>query len=230
MGGKNVKNTITERVLQLVAPHPCFGCGKVGSLVCLHCKYDIVSEPFLGCILCGKPCLEGVCTEHNTAMEKVFVVGMRHGVVSALINGLKFRYMKAAAKNAAQLLDEYLPIFPASTIIVPIPTVRSHVRQRGFDHTDLIAKQFASLRGMEVAPLLYRAGTATQHKLNKRERGVEAGKAFLLSDKYFIETAAPKLLIDDIITTGSTVSEAARLLAQNGSTVFVGALAYQPLD
>jgi ComF family protein len=230
MGGKNVKNTIVERLMQLVAPHPCSGCGKIGSLLCLHCKYDIVSEPFLGCILCARPELNGVCKTHESAFQKAYVVGLRDGVLRLLIDGLKFHYMKEAAKSAAELLDEHLPILPMDTVIVPVPTLTAHIRQRGFDQVDLIARHLGYLRGLDVKPLLSRAGNATQHHLKRRERLVEAKSAFELSPVSSGSDSSIKLLIDDIITTGSTVSEAAKLLAQDGSTVIVGALAYQPLD
>ena len=231
MGGINVKNTIIERLLQNVAPHLCFGCGKTGSVLCDYCKYDISNESFVGCILCGKPYLDGICKNHDSLIQKAYVITTRTGVTKALIDGLKFDYMKAAAQSAAELLNECLPLLPENTIIVPIPTVRSHVRQRGYDQVDLIAKHFAHLRGLSVFNLLERTGTATQHTLNRSDRLKEAKHAFSVKAKIpLVKPDTPLLIIDDIITTGSTVTEAAQALKHLSNTIWVTAIAYQPLD
>jgi ComF family protein len=229
MGGINVKNTIVERVLEYVAPHPCFGCGKVGTSLCQYCKYDIVNEPFVGCILCGKPEMTGMCANHGVAIANTAVVGVRQGVLKELIDGLKFHYVMAAARSAAELLHETLPLYPAGTVIVPVPTLSSHVRQRGFDQVALIARHFAALRGMTVQPLLSRVNKATQHRLNRDARVREAKSAFSYN-AYEISVHTPILLIDDIITTGATITQASNVLLTKHEAVFVGALAYHPLD
>ena len=104
MGGLNVKITMIQRVLQTVAPHPCSGCAKIGTLLCDDCKYDINHEPFLGCILCAKPHEDGICADHLTAFSQVFVAGERTGALEVLINALKFHNTKAAAKTPALYL------------------------------------------------------------------------------------------------------------------------------
>jgi predicted amidophosphoribosyltransferase len=229
MGGKNVKNTIVERILQIVAPHLCFGCGKTGVVLCSDCKYDIISEPFGGCIACAKPKRDGVCTDHWSPIEKAFVVSQRTGTLEALINGLKFHNVKAAALACAQLLHDSLPQLPDNTTLVIVPTVRSHIRQRGYDHIELIARQFASLRGLRIVPLLQRVTTDVQHQVGREERRIQAAGAFRLAD-CSESLPGPILLLDDIITTASTMMAASQQLAKLGMPVWVAALAYQPLD
>ncbi len=230
MGRQNVKNTIVELLMDIIAPHPCLGCGKVGSVLCAHCKYNIISEPFVGCIVCGIACKSGICTSHHSPIEKAFVVSERSGVLEKAINSLKFHNLKAAAKDLAVLLDESLPLLPANTIIVPIPTVSSHIRQRGYDQVELIARYFAELRELEIKNVLRRVGTDTQHKLGRPERELAAKRAFRLENGYEVPSNSPVLILDDIITTGSTVQQAALLLKPLSQHVWVGALAYQPLD
>lgn len=237
MGGINVKITMIERVLQIVAPHPCSGCGKIGTLLCDDCKYDIISEPFFGCILCAKPHEDGVCADHQTGFSQVFVVGARTATLEALINTLKFHNAKGAAKLLAELLHSTLPRFPAGTRIVPIPTVRSHIRQRGYDQVDLIARHLSTLRGYPVEHALVRLNKATQHTSNRSDRVVQASRAFGLAAAESeagrgagAERDYPILLIDDVITTGSTIVEAAKVLSVKHRTIIVAALAYQPLD
>ncbi len=231
MGGVNVKNTIVERVLQVVAPHPCFGCGKIGTLLCEYCKYNIVSEPFAGCFVCSLPSQNGICLQHILPISRCFVVGGRMGALQALIDSLKFQHTKAAAYTAALLLDASLPQLPTSTIIVPIPTLASHVRQRGYDQVLLIAEHFAKIRSLTIQKVLVRSNKVTQHLLNRNARLKESITAFTLNEASVSTiTSKPILIVDDIITTGSTVIAAANTLKPYTSTIWVGALAYQPLD
>lgn len=229
MGGLNVKNTIVERVLHIIAPHYCYGCGKIGTLLCTNCKYDIIEEPFLGCLLCGWPTRDGICELHSSALSGSIVVSERAGVLKALINGLKFHNGKAAALVLAELLDERLPLLPEGTLLVPVPTVRSHIRQRGYDHIDLIARHLARLRGLRIEYALVRQGNDTQHRLRRVERQRAAQQAFVLRPETL--PATPLIvLLDDIITTGSTIEQASQSLAPLAVPILAATLAYQPLD
>lgn len=229
MGGVNVKNTIVERVLQIIAPHPCSGCGKVGAVLCDDCKYDIISELFGGCILCGAPSPGGVCEYHEVSFDRAFVVGARTDALEDSINRLKFHNVKDAARTLAELLDERLPILPNETILVPLPTVRSHVRQRGYDQVELLTRHLSGLRGMEVVKALGRRTTTTQHTEDRATRQKQAAETFY-PNATTLPSASHVLLIDDIVTTGASVSAAATVLAEAGHTVWVACLAYQPLD
>jgi competence protein ComFC len=229
MGGVNVKITMIERVLQLVAPHPCSGCAKVGTLLCHNCKNNIIEEPFFGCILCGKPKLSGICDFHQTPLARAFTVGSRTGTLEILINKYKFEHAKAAVFPLAELLDETLPVLPSGIEIIPIPTVRSHIRERGYDQVDLLARQFGSLRNIPITRAITRRNKATQHKVGKNEREAQAGAAFVLPEGYSLQGKVV-LLLDDVVTTGATLQAAATLLQGAGATVWAASLAYQPLD
>ncbi len=229
MGGLNVKNTMIQRVLEIIAPHPCSGCGKTGSILCEHCKYDIIHEPFWGCILCGRPNPDGICASHHSPVVKAYTVGRRTDTLETILNKLKFEHVKAAAVPLGELLHTHLPLFADDVLVVPIPTVRSHVRQRGYDQTELITRHFCEQRGMRFEKLLDRTSKATQHTVGRATRQEQAKEAFSLRSKRDL-TGRTVILIDDIVTTGSTLMAAAHILKQAGATVFVATLAYQPLD
>ena len=230
MGGVNVKNTMIQRLLSAIAPHPCYGCGKVGVLLCDNCKYNITHEPYVGCILCETPQKDGICPNHRSPIEKAFVVSDRSGTLKNIINDLKFSNVKSAATVLAELLDESLPVLPSTTLLVSVPTVRSHVRRRGYDQADLITRHFAHLRGLQVVRPIARMTQTTQHTVGRAERLDQSKEAFALRDGFEAHTEGRYLLIDDIITTGATLSAAAEHLSRAGLPVWVAALAYQPLD
>ncbi|MFZ3009989.1 MAG: phosphoribosyltransferase family protein [Candidatus Microsaccharimonas sp.] len=229
MGGPNVKNTMVDRLLGIVAPHLCSGCGKIGSLLCDNCKYNITSQTFSGCILCNRTSIEGICQHHKVAFQQIWVVGERSGTLQRLIGGFKFQNMKTAAHDLADLLDKRLPRLPFDTQVVPVPTTPAHIRERGYDHLGLIASGFAVRRGLTLNPLLGRKNMATQHYANRQDRVNQAKSAFLLTGQ--VNPTLPYLIIDDVVTTGSTILEASRLLASAGAQyVSVGVLARQPLE
>ena len=229
MGGLNVKNTMVERVLQIVAPHPCSGCGKVGTVLCQDCKYDISFEPFCGCILCGLPHPYGICPRHSSPISRAFTVAQRGSTLEILINRLKFEHTKAAAGALAELLDDALPLLPDHIQLVPIPTVRSHIRERGYDQVALLACHFAERRGLSIQSTLVRTTDTTQHIVGRKERVAQAGAAFGLKSTQDLK-GKTVLLLDDIVTTGATLLAAATLLKEAGATVWAATLAYQPLD
>lgn len=174
---------------------------------------------------------EGICAQHDTTICKAWVVSKRLTVLKRVINAYKFENVKAASRVLVDLMDTRLPLLPANTIIVPIPTVSSHIRQRGYDHIDILARLLAQQRDLSMTQLLQRSSGRTQHRLNKVQRQQEADGAFYVSETSTIDPDTPLLILDDIITTGSTISSAAKALADAGAkTIFVVALAYQPLD
>jgi ComF family protein len=218
-----------DGILELIAPHLCSGCGRVGSLLCEDCKSDIISQPFIGCIACQTPNMSGVCAKHHLPYAKAWVVGERKDVLQRLIGSFKFLNAKSGARILAQLLDERLPVLPKETIIVSIPTIPSHVRERGYDHARLIAEQFAKMRKLPLERPIERQNKSVQKRADKKLRAQQAQHAFRVTKP--LKETAKYLIIDDVVTTGATLEYASELLRRAGaSTVWVAVLARQPLD
>jgi ComF family protein len=225
----NVKNTILDSLLSVVAPHLCSGCGQIGGTFCNNCKYDISIEPFSGCILCDKPSPSGVCDEHKVAFNQAWAVGIRSGPLQRLIGGFKFRNMKAASGDLADLLDKILPRLPDSTVFIPIPTTPAHIRERGYDHMLLIAEALGRLRRLPVQQLLRRDNVLIQHRASRQERLLQAVTAFRIEG--VVDPEATYILLDDVVTTGATITQAALLLRRAGATtIWVATTSRQPLD
>jgi len=146
-----------------------------------------------------------------------------------LINAYKFGNAKAAYRPLTQLLHERLPELPANTVVVPVPTVSVHIRQRGYDHMALIARRFAAQRHIPMSAILRRATSTKQRDASRSQRIAQAKVAFdcpaqLDSDKIYF-------LLDDVITTGATIRYAAQKLRDAGaSDIWVAAVSRQPLD
>jgi ComF family protein len=190
---------------------------------------NIIEEPFGRCIFClrltgsGALCLP--CGD-KLDISAAWCVGERRDVLMRALDAYKFEHAKAAATVLARLLDQTLPILDDTVVVTAVPTVSSHIRERGYDHTELIARQFAKLRSLPYSSLIERHDSYTQHFASRRERLAHARKAFKASG-----SPEQVLLIDDIVTTGATAQAAAKALRDaGGKHIHIAIIARQPLD
>lgn len=148
-------------MLSFLAPHLCCGCGEIDRNLCDSCRYDIISEPYGVCIDCGRPEPRGICPDHGTSFDRAWIVGERKDVLQRLIGLFKFKNVKTAAGALADLLDARLPTLPSRTVLVPIPTAPSHIRERGYDHLELIARHLSARRNIIIRHVLRRNDDST---------------------------------------------------------------------
>jgi ComF family protein len=170
-----------------------------------------------------------LCNACIVPYERVWVVDERDGVLQRLIGLYKFERAKSAYKHLADLLLAVLPELPANTVIVPIPTTFSRIRERGYDHMLLVAKYVARVRGLKCQPLIHRKTNTKQRQATAKQRVTQAKQAFEVRGK--IDGSIPYLLIDDVVTTGATIRYASQALRDAGAEhVWVGVIARQTLD
>lgn len=219
-----------DRLLSYVAPHLCSSCGEIGGILCDSCKYDIIQTDSLHCVACGRGIsISGVCRQCHVSYVKAWCVGMHAESLRRLVQQYKFHYAKAAARVLADLLLMCVSDLPANTIIVPLPTVPAHIRQRGYDHIDLIARRFAKKRQLKLVAVIERVGSDKQRGATRAQRIAQAKKAFRV--RTVLDPAVPYLVIDDVVTTGASLKYATLALRQAGAReIWVAAIARQPLD
>lgn len=217
-----------DTVLSFVAPHPCCGCGKLQGLLCADCKYDIINDVFTGCVACGRPSgATGVCGQCRVPYSRAWCVGERSGVLQELVDRYKFERTRDAHKMIADLLAAILPKLPEGVAIVPVPTVSAHIRERGYDHTLLMAKALSRRLNCPIARPLVRVTQTKQRDAGRAVRVAQAMQAFAVKS---VNEDACYLLIDDVVTTGATIMYAAKALKDAGAKdVWVAAIARQPL-
>lgn len=217
-------------ILQSIAPHYCYGCNKIGTLLCSNCKYDIISEPFSRCINCLCLASDGLCVSCRSALpySGAWVVGERTEILRRLSDDLKFERRKDAAKICAELLDGVAPLLPKTTIVTYVPTSSRHIRQRGYDHAALIARYFAQRRRLVCRQTIERVDNNVQHGASRTQRIKQAAGAYRAKQ---IESGKTYFVIDDIFTTGATMNAVSSSILKNHATrVFIGLIARQPLD
>ncbi len=200
--GFDVKITTRISILDLFAPYTCRGCGCLGELLCERCKKYIISPE---------------------KREFVYAVGRREGVLMQLTEDYKYKSIRRTAEVLAELIDEVLPDnLGSEVIIVPLPTIGRHIRERGFDHTLYLAKKLAKRRGWKVSGNLRRINKTVQVGQDAKTRAAQAERAYEFVGE--IEAGKTYLLLDDVWTTGSTMRVAKKLLEKNGASQVVGAV------
>ena len=153
------------------------------------------------------------------------------GQVSDMIHALKYQNLRAGAPALGRLLARYLESKPMDAeLLVPVPLHPHRERKRGYNQSELLARELGKLVDRQVDTRLLRRTKDTLPQVSlggheERKRNIE-GAFECVSDV----AGQHILLIDDVVTTGSTISAAAAALKDSGAKKVWGlALARQPL-
>ncbi|MBR3263638.1 ComF family protein [Candidatus Saccharibacteria bacterium] len=215
-----VKNTTILNPLDLIAPHSCRGCGRLGTVLCDCCKNNIIKQR-------STPNLKNL----SKKFPSVYAIDQRSGLLDTLIHDFKYNSTRALATKLAELLNASLPDFPPNSIVVPLPTVSQHIRARGLDHTLLLAKHLAKIRHLKVQKILIRNKNTVQVGANRKTRLAQAKSAYFISNKTGVNPNITYILLDDVWTTGASMKAAVKKLQQAGvSKIVVVLLAISSLD
>lgn len=212
-----------ETLINLVAPFDCVSCGAEGSILCEECTF-ITRPRRPTCYLCNaltdefKTCAS---CRRKTKLRSVFVASRYEKEVKVLIHDLKFARARAGGKALAALLDSTLPRRKFD-VVTSVPSATSRYRSRGYNPAELIAKEYARRANLKYDQLLGRLGQSRQVGVGRKQRQKQIrGVFYPLSKK---PSGLNVLIIDDVISTGSTLSEAALVLSRAGAKSIHGAV------
>ena len=212
---------LTNAALDLLFPLRCLGCRKEGKLLCPACVATLpqLLPPY--CAMYANPATDRQC--RRCAVMPLEVDGLRapflmEGTIRDAVHSLKYRNLRAAAPELGQLLAQYLDSHPMPVkVIVPVPLHPRRLRSRGYNQSELLARELGKLTGLPVNNrLLARTkNTPSQVSLaNQEERRRNTAGSFACAG----DAAGQKiLLLDDVATTGSTISACAAALKTGGA-------------
>ncbi len=199
--------------------------------VCSQCEREIHNADVWFCAQCW---VDAPVADSRIAPKTPEINMLRSGymfiggnLVQQAVHGLKYHGHRRLAATMARKMAPRLPLPFAGTEVawtaVPLHWGRQWVR--GFNQSELLARELAKVIGHErPIPLLKRVRhTPTQTGRTRRERAANVKDAFQVLSGVHIPKSA--LIIDDVITTGATVNECARILKSAG-VEWVGALSF----
>jgi ComF family protein len=128
----------------------------------------------------------------------------------------KFSFYKVIANVIFELIyKDKINNYRGSAIVCALPTSYKRARERGYDQAELIAKELAKLLGVRYREVFFRFKSKIKQKnLNRQGRALNAENIFMISPKFRLGGGVKTIiLVDDIVTTGSTFNAAADLLA-----------------
>ena len=212
----NVKITTIFNPLNLLAPHYCRGCERIGSPFCDCCKNYIIKHHQNFCPHCKTKNANGKCTK-CCSLPPTFVIEKRKHIIGRLIHDLKYNSTRALATPLAEIIHQVIPEDNSNAIIVPLPTISRHIRARGLDHTKLIAQKLVRLRpNWQVKSLLIRQKNTVQVGADRKTRLAQAKEAYAINSKITIYPKSTYYLLDDVYTTGASLQAAIKKLQQAG--------------
>ena len=175
--------------------------------LCMRCGLPIASDAAQRCAACRD-------TEPPFAYARA--AASYGGSVRDAVHVLKFGGRRSLARPLGDLiLDQCGSLLDAADALVPVPLARARERERGFNQAELLAERLGERRGLRVRPrwLVRLRATAAQSDLSAAARRANVADAFAAAPAV---AGRDVVLIDDVITTGATVSECARALTAAG--------------
>lgn len=199
-------------------------------MVCATCRSRLREPPWPRCQRCHLPlgtgrlvepdCIE--CREWPEALAQARYAFVLRPPADRLVHALKYdgwaelgREMGRSMARASHLDEEGR----SSYLVVPVPTTSARVRARGYNQAELLARSFAEARRLPLANALERTGGGgTQVALHPSERRANVRGVFAARPAHLARLRGARvILIDDVLTTGSTAAAAANELRRAGA-------------
>ncbi|OGB75030.1 hypothetical protein A2810_03320 [candidate division Kazan bacterium RIFCSPHIGHO2_01_FULL_49_10] len=214
---------LKEQLWDIIFPPRCGNCKAPGAWVCQECWQNLALVRTPLCYRCGRlsPGFK-ICPSCRQAngLSRLILCGYWQDPLRRLILNLKYRRLRVLADYLVELMVWSVRLIDHPIdLIVPVPLHRGRYWQRGFNQAELLARGVAKRLVVTMAdPLIRTRSTRPQFGLVKPARrsnvqGVfrlKRGQSSLVEGKIVV-------VVDDVVATGSTVEECAKILRQEGA-------------
>jgi ComF family protein len=226
-----IKSMVND-FLSLIFPKVCYACGKnlfkKEDCICLYCHYQLPKTNFH--LDADNPVVKLFWGRVNIYSASSLYLFNKGGKIQHLIHQLKYRGKKEIGVSLGKFYGQELktsPLFSLSAIIVPVPLHKNKLKKRGYNQSEAFAQGLAESMGIEnCSDALIRTHLSqTQTKKSRYERWKNVEEIFqvLAPDKL---EGKHVLLVDDVVTTGSTLEACAnRILNIENTKVSVVTIA-----
>lgn len=213
---------LASHLLDIALPARCPGCGHEGPPICADCL------PALDARLdrpAGIPI--GLPSDLPPTILQLEWCAPFGGLVRRALHQLKYAgETRLAGPLGAAVARRWSRVAAGGDVLVPVPVHAARARQRGYDQAELIARAAAAELGLPYAPILERArATVAQFDLDRATRATNVQGAFRLKprlaarpgDATSLVAGRWIVLVDDVVTTGATLTACAAPLLTAGA-------------
>lgn len=219
-----------KKILEIIFPTHCLVCEKIISaegLFCNDCwqKLQFITEP--KCTICcnpfefspaGENLICASCLADPPHYDKAIVIFRYDKLISKIVSDFKYRDQTFVAKKLARLLRNHAQKEIAEAdFIVPVPLHKKKLRKRQFNQSVLLCRELSKTK-LSADFLLRIKNTTAQVSLKKRQRQRNPRNAFAVNPKFLTLVKNKNILVvDDVMTTGATLENCAKILKKSGA-------------
>lgn len=238
MSGGNIETTSTGKItlvqwfLDCIFPKECLLCQQEGGYWCSECQSRAYIRYAPRCFGCSKNNeASGLCRDCQPryAFDGIRIAAdYEEEIVGSLIRTFKYKFVRSLASDLSMFIKKEIEIFLKqshvgysidhsffSAVVIGVPLSQRRRKWREFNQAELLAEHIANYCNLEFNnTILKRQHRKPQAKLNSSQRLKN------LVDSFYLTGTAPSIviLVDDVVTTGATLHEAARALKDAGTT------------
>lgn len=215
--------------LDFIFPKHCVSCKKLGDYICADCFSFLSFDVAYICLVCNRASIDGLThpgclgrytidgafssISYNRVAKKLVYAFKYKPYVSTLKSFLIDLFYEGIIQNeqVAKILQSY-PLF------IPIPLHISKLKSRGYNQSQLLAQGLSKKLNIPSIDILVRVkNTFSQVGLDQKKRKDNVHKAFSVVPNILLSQYPNIFLVDDVLTSGSTLLEAARVLKRHGA-------------
>lgn len=200
-------------------PETCFLCDRSGNWLCEPCHAGLPWPAACCCARCALPVpaklLCGTCLKHPPAFDVCHAAVRFAYPIDSVIHAFKYQHALALAQPLARLLQHALPMRPPVDALLAMPLSRARLRERGYNQAHELARILASDYHL---PLLTRSVDRADRALHQAALPL-AERARNIRHVFSVTGPLPPRIavIDDVMTSGSSLHELARTLKRAGA-------------
>lgn len=223
----NYPQSAARFIMDTLFPVRCIGCGIYDVYFCPLCLASVRVRNDFECVGCRRPVEAGAtCSRcrNDFVISRFFVAtDYKDKLIQKAIKVFKYGFIRDMAQPLAQILETYSESVSlnsklgVSPLVVPVPLYKKRLNWRGFNQSEVLAKRVAELFKLDLRTdvLIRTQNNPPQADTKDRESRIKNVKA---SFECLGELGGRDvILVDDISTTGATLNECAKVLAEKGA-------------